>query len=112
MKRPVFLFVLLLLAALTWGVLLLREHQWHHWLATAQRGELERYVTDHPDQPDALVRLGVLRRKAGERAEAEKLLRHAIEIAPAAETNWIELSRTLTDDKEAIRSLEGFLKVT
>jgi len=109
LKRTRLLFALLFLAALTWGVLLLRDHQWHRWLATASKEDLERYVADHPDQPEALVRLGVLDRNAGKRAEAEKLLRHAVELAPGEETDWTELSRTLTDDREAIRELERFL---
>lgn len=110
-KRTRVLIALLLLAALTWGGLLLRDRQWHRWLATAPRAELARYVADHPDQPEAVARLGVLTRNAGEKAEAEKLLRHAVEIAPQEESDWIELSRAL-DDKEAIQELETYLKTT
>ena len=111
MKRSVLLIVLLFLVALTWGGLRLKDRQWHQWLATARRDELEKYVADHRDQTEALVHLAILLRNAGERERAETLVRHAVEVAPNEETNWVEFSRTLTDDQEAIRGLEGFLKV-
>jgi len=110
MKRPVLLSALLALLLLIWGGLRLQDRQWRRWLATASREELTAYVAAHPDQHDALLRLGVLQRHAGENAEAEKRLRHAVEVAPDDETGWVEFSRALTDDHEAIRVLEEALK--
>jgi tetratricopeptide (TPR) repeat protein len=65
----------------------------------------------HPDDPGALVRLGFLARNAGDRSEAESLLRRAVQVAPDSEPGWIELSRTVADDREASAALEGFLRV-
>lgn len=113
-KRPSRTHILLaglVIAVAVWAGLLVKDYRWHRWLANASQANLRNYVAEHPDHPEALQRLGVLARNRGDRKEAEKLLRHAVELAPDSEQNWIELSRSLADDKEAISTLEAYLKV-
>jgi tetratricopeptide (TPR) repeat protein len=96
---------------LLWGGLRWKEARWQRWTATASREELQTYLQGHPDQPEVMARLGALLREAGERDQAVRLLRRSVELAPDAETNWIEFSRTLADDREAIRVLQNVLKI-
>lgn len=111
MKRPLLLGSLLALLAVFWGVSMARDRQFRNWIASAPRNEVEAHLATHPDQTDALLRLSFLLRNAGEREAAEKRARRAIEVAPNEERCWTEFSRAASDDKEAIRGLEGFLKV-
>ncbi len=111
MKRPLLLVSTLAVLATVWGVTIARDRQFRSWIATAPRNEAEAYVASHPDQPDALLRLAFLLRSAGEREAAERRARHAVEVAPSDERCWVEYSRAASDDKEAIRGLEGFLKL-
>jgi tetratricopeptide (TPR) repeat protein len=111
MKRSVVLGGLLVLLLLLWGGLRWKEARWQRWVATASRAELQTYLEGHPDQPEALARLGVLLREAGDRDQAERLLRRSVELAPDAETDWIEYSRAVSDDREAIRILQNMLRI-
>ena len=110
MKRLKLLLGILILASAAWGVTLWRSHQFKLWLGRAGREELTRYVAEHPDQPQAVERLGALVLQAGENPQAETLLKHAVELSPADASIWVELSRSQSDDREAIRELEGYLK--
>src|SRR5205823_5012611 len=100
----------LIFLALAWGGLLLRDRQRHYWIASAGRAELEKYISQNPDQSDALIRLSGLLRNAGEKAQAEKLARRSVELDPQNEAGWVELSRANTDDKEGIPALQRYLK--
>ncbi|GDX40380.1 hypothetical protein LBMAG21_06720 [Armatimonadota bacterium] len=111
MRRSLLLVSALVVIIVVWGTTLVRDSRWRKWIATAPRSEVEAYVTAHPDQPDALLRLTTLLRNAGEWEAAEGRTRHAVEVAPNEERCWVEYSRTIRDDKEVIRGLEGFLKI-
>lgn len=103
--------VALLLLVVAWGALAFRDRRRHLWLQTARRAELQRYVSIHSEDPEAMVRLGILLRNSGETSEAEKRIRRAVEIAPNDERNWVEFSRTVTDDQEVIQRLRNYLQL-
>ena len=111
MKRPVIITLLFVLTALTWAGLRVKEIRRQSWIANANLGDIEKFTKDHPDEPDALLRLGILLRNAGERGESEKILQHAVELVPYKEKYWIELSRSMDDHNAAVGKMNDYLKI-
>ncbi len=111
MKRPVILAAILIITSLVWGGLQWKQARFHHWLKTAPRAELEIYTKEHPDDPEALARLGILLRNDGAREESQKLLQHTVDLSPTTELYWIELSKSMDDQNLAIEKMESFLKI-
>jgi len=111
LKQTCIVLTVAILAAAAFAVVRLREYRLRRWIAAAPRTELLRYISSHPDQPDALRRLGILDRNTGEVGESAKLLQRAVEAAPGDEANWVELSRTLNDGQVTMQKLQSYLSI-
>lgn len=111
MKRFAALAAVLIVCLALWGAIQVRDRNRQRWIETAPRTDLAGYVAGHPDDADALARMSRLLRNAGEKAEAEKLIRRAVAIAPHVDDNWVEFSRSVSGDREADEALQGFLRV-
>lgn len=110
MRRSHVLPALLAAAVLAWGGLNWQSSRHRAWLAGASRAELQGYVAAHGDDAAALTRLSLLTLRAGDRAEAERLARRAVQSAPNEEEAWVAFSRAASDEHEAIDGLNGYLK--
>lgn len=110
MKRSMLLLAVLVALALGWGGLQWRERVRQQWLSTASVDALRTEARSHPDQADLLARAGTLLNEAGETAEAEPMLRRAVDLDPSADRAWVELSRSTNNDAAAIETLRQGLR--
>jgi tetratricopeptide (TPR) repeat protein len=75
---------------------------------------LARVLTAHPDEPDGLQLLGLVREKQGRLAEAEQLLRQSLSARPKQPHVQVHLGRILAETgkhQQAIDLLQGAVEV-
>ena len=80
-------------------------------MKTADEASLASAVKDNKDDAGAAAALAGYKLRAGNKAEAETLLKHAAEIEPENPEIWMLLGETIADDREAINALESFEKL-
>jgi Tetratricopeptide repeat len=95
-----------ILAAQSW-----RANRHSQFLKSANEAQLEAAVKENKDDADAAAALAGYKLRAGNKAEAETLLKHAAEITPENPEIWMLLGEAIADDREAINALESFEKL-
>lgn len=89
--------------ALDLGLRLLREDQ-----LDAAEHVYTSILAQHPEQPDSLHYLGLVKHRRGQLAAAIKLMRHAIELAPGHAWMWNNLGNILVEQERLDEALTAY----
>ena len=88
----------------------IEEHKAGHLLDA--EAEYRRFLEHHPDDPDGLNFLGMLRGQSGDPAEAAALLRRSVEAEPSNPHAWLNLGNVLVILSKPEEARTAFTKAT